>query len=47
MILFNPNKNERFYPDEESREIMHKTIQFFENKGLESLKKDDQERTWN
>ncbi len=46
MILFNPNKHNRFYPDEESREIMQKTIQFFENKGLESLKKDDQERTW-
>lgn len=46
MILFNPNKHDRFYPDEESREIMHKTIQFFENKGLESLKKDDQEHTW-
>ncbi|MCM2302817.1 MAG: acyl-CoA dehydrogenase, partial [Flavobacteriaceae bacterium] len=46
MILFNPNKHERFYPDQESREIMQKTIQFFENKGLKSLKKDDHERTW-
>jgi acyl-CoA dehydrogenase len=46
MILFNPNKHERFYPDAESREIMQKTIQFFENKGLKSLKKDDHERTW-
>jgi len=46
MILFNPNKHDRYYPDEESKEIMQKTIQFFENKGLKSLKKDDQERTW-
>ena len=46
MILFNPKKHERFYPDEESREIMQKTIQFFENKGLQSLKQDDHERTW-
>jgi acyl-CoA dehydrogenase len=46
MILFNPNKHERFYPDDESREIMLKTIQFFENKGLKSLKKDDQDRVW-
>lgn len=46
MILFNPKKHQRFYPDEESREIMQKTIQFFENKGLKSLKKDDHERTW-
>ncbi|MDH3381364.1 MAG: acyl-CoA dehydrogenase [Flavobacteriaceae bacterium] len=46
MILFNPNKHERFYPDQESREIMQKTIQFFENKGLKSLKKDDQDRVW-
>ncbi len=46
MILFNPKKNERFYPDEESREIMQKTIQFFENKGLQSLKQDDRDRVW-
>ncbi len=46
MILFNPKKHERYYPDEESREIMQKTIAFFENKGLQSLKKDDQERIW-
>ncbi len=46
MILFNPKKNNRFYPDAASKEIMDKTIEFFETKGLESLKKDDQERIW-
>ncbi len=46
MILFNPKKHDRYYPDEESREIMQKTIAFFENKGLRSVKKDDQERIW-
>lgn len=46
MILLNPKKHNRYYPDEESREIMQKTINYFEIKGLKSLKKDDQERTW-
>lgn len=46
MILFNPKKHNRFYPDEESRQIMEKTIEFFETKGLGSIKKDDQERIW-
>ncbi len=46
MILFNPKKNNRFYPDAASKEIMDKTIEFFETKGLGSIKKDDQERIW-
>ena len=46
MILFNPNKPDRYYPDERSREIMLKTIDFFEKKGKSGIKKDDQERTW-
>ena len=46
MILFNPKKDNRFYPDKASKEIMEKTIEFFETKGLGSIKKDDQERIW-
>jgi acyl-CoA dehydrogenase len=46
MILLNPKKHDREYPDERSREIMLKTIEFFENKGRGKIKKDDHERTW-
>ncbi len=47
MILLNPKKHVRKYPDEKSRQIMLKTIEFFENKGLKNLKKDWHEKTWN
>ncbi len=46
MILLNPQEHSRFYPDHLSREIMRKTIAFFENKGLEKIKADDRARTW-
>jgi len=46
MLLLNPNKYGRHYPDEESRDIMLKTIEFFENKGKVKLKNDDHERVW-
>jgi acyl-CoA dehydrogenase len=46
MILLNPKKYHRQISDERSREVMQKTIQFFENKGLEKLKEDFHERTW-
>ncbi len=46
MILLNPKKHEREYPDEESRAIMLKTIDFFETKGRGKIKKDDHERVW-
>lgn len=46
MILLNPGKLTRKYRDEKSKEIMMKTIEFFENKGRGKLKKDDHERTW-
>jgi acyl-CoA dehydrogenase len=46
MILLNPKKHDREYPDQRSREIMLKTIEFFENKGRGKIKKDDHERTW-
>ena len=32
-ILLNPKKHERYYPDANSKDIMLKTIEFFENKG--------------
>ena len=35
MLLLNPKKyQDRNYPDERSKEIMVKTISFFEKKGL-------------
>jgi acyl-CoA dehydrogenase len=46
MILLNPKKHHRRYPDEKSREIMLKTIDFFESKGKGKLKADDHERVW-
>jgi acyl-CoA dehydrogenase len=45
-ILLNPKKHETEYDDARSKEIMDKTIEFFENKGRGKSKKDDQERTW-
>ncbi len=45
-MLLNPNVGVREYPDARSREIMEKTIAFFEAKGLARVKEDDHERTW-
>ena len=45
-ILLNPKKHTRYYPDECSKEIMLKTIQFFEQKGKRKLKEDDRECVW-
>jgi len=45
-ILLNPKKHDRYYPDERSREIMLKTIEFFENKGKAKIKEDDHKRVW-
>jgi len=45
MLLLNPKKyQDRNYPDERSREIMLKTIAFFEDKGLKKMKADYQSR---
>jgi len=46
VILLNPHKHTRQYPDERSRQIMLKTIAFFEERGKRKLKQDDHERTW-
>src|SRR5512136_236323 len=47
MLLFNPKTNERAYTDDTTRELMEKVIAHFEEKGLESIKKDFHERVWN
>jgi len=46
MILLNPKQLTRYYPDARSKEIMHKTVAFFENKGLRQIKEDDHTRAW-
>ncbi|MGY5873306.1 MAG: acyl-CoA dehydrogenase [Candidatus Thorarchaeota archaeon] len=46
MVLLDPNNLTRKYPDNESKEIMRKTVEFFENKGKVALKNDDHERVW-
>lgn len=46
MILLNPKHPTRQYPDARSREMMLKTIEFFEQKGKRKIKEDDRNRTW-
>ena len=45
-MILNPKKEKYEHLDQRSREIMLKTIAFFENKGLEKVKKDLSERVW-
>jgi len=45
-MLLNPKKETFGHLDERSREIMLKTVEFFENKGKTKLKKDEHERVW-
>ena len=47
MILLNPRNHVRKYPDEKSRQIMLKAIEFFENKGLKKIKQDWHQKTFN
>ena len=47
MILLNPRNHVRKYPDEKSRQIMLKTIEFFESKGLKKIKQDWHQKTFN
>lgn len=47
MIILNPLKHNRHYSDEKTRELMQKTIDFFEKKGLSRIKKDWHEKVWN
>jgi acyl-CoA dehydrogenase len=46
MLLLNPKQLVRPYRDERSRQIMRKTVEFFESKGKARLKEDDRERVW-
>ncbi len=46
MFLLNPRRDDRHYPDARSREIMQKTIAFFEEKGLGKLKEDYNGAVW-
>jgi len=46
MILLQPKKHDRKYPDERSREVMQKTIEFFESRGKRRLKEDDHAAVW-
>lgn len=45
-MILNPKENQYEHLDEESRLIMLKTIEFFENKGKEKLKSDYNGRVW-
>ncbi len=46
MFLLNPKKFQSQEKDEVSRQIMQKTLAFFENKGKAKLKEDDHARVW-
>jgi len=46
MLLFNPRTFAGADQDQRFREIMVKTIDFFENKGLKKIKEDDRQRNW-
>ncbi|MBN2079493.1 MAG: acyl-CoA dehydrogenase [Spirochaetes bacterium] len=45
-ILLNPKLKNRTYADDESKQIIEKTIEFFEKKGLAKIKDDDHKRVW-
>ena len=45
-ILLHPNKLDRAYPDERSREVMQRTVEFFEQRGKAKLKDDDHAAVW-
>jgi acyl-CoA dehydrogenase len=47
MILFNPKLHNRKYSDEKTKDLMQKTIDFLEAKGLKEIKKDWHEKKWN
>ena len=46
-MLLNPSTQTYDYLDPASKELMLKTITFFETKGKKKLKEDDHERVWN
>ncbi len=46
-MLLNPSTQSYDYLDPASRDLMRKTIDFFENKGKKKLREDDHARIWN
>jgi acyl-CoA dehydrogenase len=46
MFLLNPKKYDRIHADGKSLELVLKTIDFFEKKGLKKIKEDDQAMVW-
>ena len=46
MIFLNPKKYDIEHSDKSFQEIIHKTINFFESKGLAKIKDDDHHNTW-
>ena len=46
LSLLNPKKYQRFHADARSQELVRKTIDFFEKKGLKKIKEDDQAMVW-
>ncbi|MBM3143593.1 MAG: acyl-CoA dehydrogenase [Chloroflexi bacterium] len=46
MFLLNPKAHQRDYPDDHSRELMLKTIAWFEKRGKRKIKEDDHARAW-
>jgi acyl-CoA dehydrogenase len=44
--LLNPKKEKYAHLDEKSRNLMLKTIEFFENKGKQKILKDDHDKVW-
>ncbi|UCD57400.1 MAG: acyl-CoA dehydrogenase [Candidatus Hydrogenedentota bacterium] len=46
MLLLNPRNHNREYPEQKSKEIMLKTIEFFEKKGKKRVKEDDHKKVW-
>lgn len=46
-MLFNPQKHNFHYKDQETQQLMQKVIDFFEAKGLKNIKKDWHDKVWN
>lgn len=46
MLFLNPQKYTSVFPDQKTRDIMAGTIDFFERKGLKSIKEDDHACRW-
>ncbi len=46
MMLLNPKKYGNPFRDQETNDLFRRTIDFFENKGLQSIKEDDEDLRW-